>query len=200
MNIFFDLDGTLLDSKVRLYRLFQHLVPESQYSFEEYWELKKNKIGHKEIFEKHLLLDSFSVFEKSWLDKIELPEWLSLDKPFEGTTTFLNELKKRHKLYVITARQFESLALSQLDEHGWLGFFEKIFVTGQIKEKFELIKSIENISNEDWLVGDTGKDIQTGKQLGLNTAAVLSGFLSESNLISYNPDIIVANVIDLKFK
>ena len=36
MNIFFDLDGTLLDSKERLYYLFQHLVPECKFSFEEY--------------------------------------------------------------------------------------------------------------------------------------------------------------------
>jgi phosphoglycolate phosphatase len=201
VNIFFDLDGTLLDSRERLYQLFQHLVPESDFSFDNYWELKRSKIGHQEIFEKHLLSPNgaFSIFEKAWMSKIELPEWLQLDQPFEGVTDFLIDLKKRHKLYVVTARQFENVAIQQVEQAGWTGIFEEILVTGQKAEKYELIKSISNTSSEDWFVGDTGKDIQTGKQLGFNTAAVLSGFLSKEELLKYNPDIIAENVMHLKF-
>ena len=49
MNLIFDLDGTLIDSRNRLYQLFQRLVPESTLSFEEYWKLKRNKISNKDI-------------------------------------------------------------------------------------------------------------------------------------------------------
>ena len=47
MNIFFDLDGTLIDSKLRLYSLFQKLVPESILTYDEYWKYKMNKISHQ---------------------------------------------------------------------------------------------------------------------------------------------------------
>jgi|SRR6185437_15162466 len=201
MNIFFDLDGTLLDSRERLYQLFQHLVPDSNLSFNEYWELKRNKIGHKEILKTHFSYseEAFTSFEKIWMERIELPEWLALDKPFNGITNYLKELKNKHSLYIITARQLEDLAIEQINQIGWKGLFEKILVTGKKMEKYDLIKASVKVSNEDWFVGDTGKDIQIGKKLDINTVAVLSGFLNRDKLEEYNPDLIVDNVNELKF-
>jgi len=48
-QVFFDLDGTLPDSRERLYRLFCELVPESRLSFDKYWALKRRKQDHKTI-------------------------------------------------------------------------------------------------------------------------------------------------------
>jgi phosphoglycolate phosphatase len=201
MNIFFDLDGTLLDSKERLYYLFQHLVPECKFSFEEYWKLKRNKIAHKEILKSNFFYsdEAYFNFEKAWLDRIELDEWLKLDKPFEGIDSFLKKLRNRHDLHVVTERQFEHSALKQIEQNGWSGMFETILVTCQKIEKSQLIKAKVKISSEDWLIGDTGKDIQTGKQLGMHTAAVLSGFLNKKKLQEFYPDIIVEQASDLKF-
>ncbi|GAB7261216.1 hypothetical protein DaDZ19_28830 [Dickeya ananatis] len=55
MNIFFDFDGTLIDSKLRQYELFCKLVPESHFSYEEYWDIKRNRINQEK-----LLVDFFS--------------------------------------------------------------------------------------------------------------------------------------------
>ena len=202
MNIFFDLDGTLIDSKARLYRLFQHLVPISIYTFEQYWDLKQNRVGHKEILSTYFNYseDQFLAFEKLWMDLIESDTWLNFDHPFEGVSARLSELSKEHKLYVVTARQSPSIAYQQLDRFGWTGFFEKIFVTGQKVEKIDLINNSVKVSAEDWFIGDTGKDIQTGKLLGIHTAAVLTGFLSKRRLMEYNPDVIVDNILALTFK
>ncbi|WP_316838257.1 HAD family hydrolase [Pedobacter nutrimenti] len=199
MNIFFDLDGTLLDSKPRLYQLFQHLVSESELSFDEYWDLKKNKIGHKEILRTKFLYSDKDVFsfEKAWMEKIEKLEWLALDHPFEGITDYLTELGKHHSLYLVTARQFEQIAIEQITTFGWNKIFKMILVTGQKKEKYELINTSVFVSKEDWFIGDTGKDIQTGKRLGINTAAVLTGFLSKEKLEEYAPDIIAGGVPEL---
>jgi phosphoglycolate phosphatase len=71
MNIFFDLDGTIFDSKERLYRLFQELVPQSNLTFEEYWSLKRNKIGHKTIIANYFKDIDFIQFEKKWMELIE---------------------------------------------------------------------------------------------------------------------------------
>jgi phosphoglycolate phosphatase len=201
VKIFFDLDGTLIDSKKRLYELFQKLVSSSVFSYDEYWALKKNKINHKEILSSTFGYgeEEYAAFEKEWMEKIEMPEWLDLDIPFEGVSDYLNKLKEEHQLYVVTARQSEALALSQLSKFGWGNVFIKVFVTAQKKEKFDLIREAVNPDSSDWLVGDTGKDIQTGKQLGVQTAAVLSGFLSKEKLEEYGPDIIVESITDLNF-
>lgn len=202
MKIFFDLDGTLIDSRGRLYRLFQHLVPASTLSFDEYWNYKRNKIDHREMLKKFFSFsqDEIFLFQENWLDQIELPQWLALDKPFRGVTEYLLELKKQHELYIVTARQFENILLSQLTDFGWNGIFVKVFVTAQKTEKADMIKKAVATNETDWFVGDTGKDIQTGKSLGLRTAAVLSGFLSKEKLQEYEPEIIVDNVINLDFK
>ena len=200
MKIFFDLDGTLIDSKQRLYRLFQHLVPSSVLTFEEYWSYKKHKIDHKKILETKFSFSEKNIvsFQKNWMDKIELPEWLAFDKPFKGVTAYLIELQKQHELYLVTARQFESSVLMQLADFGWTGIFTKVFVTAQKSEKIDMLENAVSTNSADWFVGDTGKDIETGKSLGIQTAAVLSGFLNQEKLTEYKPDIIVNTVIDFK--
>jgi len=201
-NIFFDLDGTLLESRPRLYRLFQYMVPSSRLSFDEYWELKRNKIAHKEILKDlfNYRQEDISKFEEDWLKQIELPEWLVWDEPFEGVSGYLGELKNTHKVFIVTSRQSEKMAFDQINKFGWLELVDRVLVTGQVQEKYDLIKNEVKVGSEDWLVGDTGKDIQTGKQLGVKTAAVLSGFMNEEKLRGYNPDRILKDVLELKFK
>ncbi|KAB1232133.1 HAD family hydrolase [Chryseobacterium viscerum] len=200
MNIFFDLDGTLIDSRQRLYQLFQSLVPTSELSFDEYWALKRNKISHKEILlsKFNYSNEQYSDFEKKWMSEIELEKWLQLDTPFEGIIDVLIPLSKNHDLFVVTARQSESIALEQIKSFGWENIFTKILVTQQQQEKHDLIKNAVRVTPEDWFIGDTGKDIQTGKLLGIKTAAVLSGFLSKESLLPYQPDIIIDTVLDFK--
>jgi len=196
-KIFFDLDGTLLDAKDRLYLLFQHLVPTSTLSFEEYWELKKNRYTHRHILKAKFSYSDEDVtsFEKNWLEKIELDEWLDLDRPFPGVKEHLAELKENHLLYVVTARQSKDRALKQLTKHRLINLFEEVFVTQHKQDKYDLIKAAVQTSYSDWLVGDTGNDIQTGKKLGIKTVAVLSGFMNKEKLLEYNPDLIIDNVL-----
>jgi len=200
MKVFFDLDGTLVDASDRLYQLFQFLVPVSSLTKDKYWKLKRNKVNHPEILRTQYMYtdEKIKVFENTWLSMIELPEWIALDKPFAGITKHLLELKKDHILYIVTARQSEETAISQITNYGWSGIFDDVLVTKQRYEKSELVK--KNRSEvTDWIVGDTGKDIETGKRLGLRTAAVLSGFLSKERLMEYHPDIIANFVTDLTF-
>jgi phosphoglycolate phosphatase len=201
MKIFFDLDGTLLDSKPRLYHLFQFLVPESKFTFEDYWELKQDKVSHRELLMRYFdyTNEEVSKFTIEWMSLIETPEWLSYDKPFNGVKSFLDLLKESHELYIVTARQYEAEVLRQIEDLELDGVFRDVLVTLQKTEKHNLISSKFKLTDNDWIIGDTGKDIETGKKLEINTAAVLSGFLSKAQLLKYSPDIIVANVTLLNF-
>jgi phosphoglycolate phosphatase len=202
MNLFFDLDGTLINAQQRMYLLFQHLISDSKLSFDEYWALKRNKKSHKEILMSRFRFSEsdFIAFDAKWMAQIELEEWLAVDKPFDGVTDFLRSLREHHNIYVVTARQSKKNLHEQIINFEWKDIFEEVLVTENKKEKVHLIQETVDVHKDDWFIGDTGKDIQTGKLLGIKTAAVLSGFLGKEQLLSYEPDIIVEAVTDLDFK
>tara|TARA_B110000240_G_scaffold196663_1_gene249445 strand:- start:1325 stop:1945 length:621 start_codon:yes stop_codon:yes gene_type:complete len=199
MKIFFDLDGTLIDSKLRLYNLFQKLVPQSILTYNEYWEFKMNKISHSMILRQVFNFGEIDIklFEAKWMELIETENLLKFDKPFVGITDHLTKLKKKGiLLYVVTARQFKTKVISQLELFGWSTIFQDILVTGQKNKKENLIKPFLEGDEENWIIGDTGMDIIVGKKLGIKTAAVLSGFLNKEVLLTYEPDYILENIIE----
>jgi phosphoglycolate phosphatase len=199
MNLFFDLDGTLINSQKRLYALFQFIVPKSNLSFDEYWLLKRNKVNHQEILTEQFNYssDDYTKFENLWMQEIELEKWLILDSPFEGVTDFLNSLTKKNSLYLVTARQSKDMVYKQIADFGWESFFTKILVTERKFDKFQLISQNCHIQSTDWIIGDTGYDIETGKKLKIKTAAVTNGFLNRECLSQYQPDILIDSVINL---
>jgi phosphoglycolate phosphatase len=194
-KIFFDLDGTLIDSKQRLYSLFKELTPKSNLTFDEYWQLKSSKIDHRAILtEKFGYTEELFVdFEKKWLNLIETKKYLEMDSVFIGVQDSLNELKQNFTLNLITARQSVEMVHWQLKNTGLYNFFDNIFVTEHKASKESLILQYCSISNIDYYVGDTGYDILTGKKCGLKTIAVSYGFLSREKLLEYNPDFITDN-------
>lgn len=198
MNIVFDLDGTLIDSRLRLYRLFQNLVPSSSFSYGTYWRLKKNRISNEQILASEFNYNPIQIndFVARWLQLIESPEYLALDSSFEGICTALTKLKNFADLHICTARQSRQPALDQLEKFGLQPFFKNILVTENSCNKETLIAAhIYELSRDDWFIGDTGYDIQTGKRLNMSTCAVLSGFLNKNNLKKYRPDLITDSVI-----
>jgi phosphoglycolate phosphatase len=200
LRLFFDLDGTLLDSRERLYRLFQNLVPESNLGFEEYWQLKRNMIGHAQILKDMFGYSTLAIekFEREWMSLIESNEWLAFDKPFAQVTEFISSLKAEHNLYLVTARQSEIMLSRQLATLGWTSLFDKVFVVPQDDSKSTAIQKALSTQPNDWFIGDTGKDVEAGRDLGINTAAVLTGFRNRQQLERYNPTVILESVLDFK--
>lgn len=202
MKIFLDLDGTVIDSKMRLYHLFQVLVRDSNLTFEKYWELKMSGYNHEIILKEQFNHNELQIldFKSKWMNMIETSEMLILDKCFEYTVRTLSNLSSVAELYIVTDRQFKDRAIQQLKHLGIFDFFCDIYVTEQKINKSELILSIHNITKNDYFVGDTGHDILSGKKIGAQTVAVLSGFMNRSSLIKYEPDYLVESIEELKFK
>ena len=197
MKIIFDLDGTLICAKKRLHELFLDLLQDEHIDFDSYWNLKFS--GRKNI---HILREYFDYsdakidkFLISWMDKIESDYYLDMDEIIVGAKKTLEKYRKNNELYICSARQSVSQVHKQLKNLGVFSFFQDIFVTEQKVSKEEIIKKSGIIfSKEDWIVGDTGNDINTGKKIGVNTCAVLSGFMSEKSLGNYSPDLMIENV------
>ncbi len=198
MNLFLDFDGTLIDSRARLFHLFNHLVPASAFDFDAYWAIKRRGVGHKEILQQQFgySVEAVEKFQQEWLRQIERPEWLKYDKPIDRVFEKLIQLKVAHELILVTARQSVEMVEVQLNALGWKDLFQQVLVTEQKIEKVDLIRKHVTVSEQDWLIGDTGKDIKTGKQLNIHTAAVLSGFLNEEKLRQYHPDLLLNSIVD----
>ncbi|AHM61780.1 haloacid dehalogenase domain-containing protein hydrolase [Flammeovirgaceae bacterium 311] len=168
-------------------------------SFDEYWQLKRNKVNHETILKQQFNYQSgeIDVFNVRWMELIEENNWLKLDMPFEGVKEHLASLKDRgHHLYLVTARQFKDRAINQISNFGWFDLFDDYLVTEQKYDKADLIRPFLQPKEISWMVGDTGKDIQTGKLLNMKTVAVLTGFLSRQSLINYAPDQIVSSLVE----
>ena len=196
MNLIFDLDGTLIDSRGRLYHLFQQLVPSSKLSYEHYWAFKQDKVSNETILAREFGFDADAIelFVVHWMELIESRELLALDENFPDMHEALERLRKQAKLHVCTARQMRAPVLDQLERLDLLSYFDSVMVTEQNWSKEELIATVSDLGPQDWIFGDTGKDVQVGQALGIKTCAVLSGFLSEKSLRPYLPDLILPAV------
>ena len=130
--------------------------------------------------------------------KIEADCYLDLDTLIPNADKALENLNKNHDLFICTARQSISQSQKQLKKLSIFSYFKDIFVTEQKVDKFQILSN-SNISftNKDWIIGDTGNDIDTGKKIGVQTCAVLSGFMSRSSLIDYSPDLMIEDFTSL---
>lgn len=199
MNVIFDLDGTLSCCKQRIYSLFDNLVKESDISFESYWNLKYACLTNEDILRRYFCYSEQKIeeFNQKWFDLIETESFLRKDILFENVIPFLEEWSQKSNLYLCTARQFKHSTLHQLENFGILPFFKDILITEQKKTKSELIAdAVKDLSVNDWIIGDTGHDIDTGKKLKIQTCAVLSGIMNEYNLHKYYPNQLISKVTD----
>ncbi|MWC19335.1 HAD hydrolase-like protein [Acinetobacter johnsonii] len=202
MKIIFDLDGTLICSKKRLYELFCNLIQSRDLSFSDYWNLKYIGNSNQDILRERFdyTKAEISNFVNGWMKKIESDYYLEMDTLIDGTIEFLERIIQNNSLYICTARQSTCQVAKQLESLSISKYFENIFVTEQKNSKAELLKNSGlKFTKHDWIIGDTGHDIITGKEIGINTCAVLSGFMSLDALIGYSPDIIVANIAKIDF-
>lgn len=200
-NIFFDFDGTIINSQNRLYKLFCELCPENTFSFNEYWNIKRNYITQKEFLKKYFMYsdDKIEIFRKNYLEKVEEPDRMKEDYPVKGIEKIFQELVKKYILYLVTNRQNFDLTINELHQFGWLKYFKEVLVTRQKTTKLELILQKVPVASADIFIGDTGDDIKTAKALGIISVAVTWGVLNGEVLCSYTPDYLISEVDELSF-
>lgn len=194
LSVFFDFDGTLIDSRKRQYQLFGELLPACEFSFDEYWKIKRQRVSQAKMLKLYGKFDDEQIqsFHARWLEKIEDPERLMNDQPFsENMTDVLRKLSRKYALYLVTARQNPFMVHEQLRRFGWDDVFENILVTEQRHSKSDLIRQNVKTGEMDIIIGDTGEDIQAGKKLGIRTLAVTYGVMSKEVLMEYKPDYFV---------
>jgi|694.fasta_scaffold01109_13 phosphoglycolate phosphatase len=185
---FIDLDGTLIDSKYRVYKLFIDLT-KSSISFEDYWKIKETgKTNHDVLNHLQVNADAeLPTFNKDWFKLIEARTYLSIDVLLPKSMEALEKLAQFGKLILVTSRQSKENTHWQLQELGVSRFFHDIIVTEHKKVKpLALADWIQvnkdGISHSSFMIGDTEEDLQASVQNNLKAIGVLTGFRSEAFL------------------
>ena len=203
MIYIFDLDGTLIDSSERMYRLFCDLIPECELSKDEYWNYKRHKVNHKSLLEMLYPQVDFEEFNDRWMLLIEKKKYLDMDENYLDTIDVLSQLKlNRSILYLLTARQSKSNLMRELSRLNLIDCFDAIMLTEGKKTKEDLLKTCfqekEEMFNSNYIfVSDMGKDIQLGNQLGFYTVAITHGFMSREKLLGYHPKRVIDELSEL---
>ena len=198
VNIFFDFDGTIINSQHRLYDLFCELCPECHLIYDEYWNIKRKRITQKEFLKKYFKYsdEKCRLFHQKWLEKVEEEKRLDTDFLVEGILLELKKIKKHNKLILVTNRQSKQLTLKEVTRLQLNTLFDEVLVTEQKSSKSDLISKFGYCHN-DFLVGDTGEDILEAKKINLKNVAVSWGILDTDTLKKYSPNVLVERVSDL---
>lgn len=183
-TFFIDLDGTLLDSRKRIYDLFVFLTS-SDIKFDDYWNIKREGNSNHFVLEQLGIVDQFPTFKTDWFRLIEADQYLLKDELIENTIEALKTLSDIGKVVLATNRQSREKALGQLRAKNLLHYFSDVLVTEHKESKSTLLRDwlLVNQSPETFngfMIGDTEEDFNVGAENKLSTIAVLSGFRSEN--------------------
>jgi len=202
-NIFFDLDGTILDISGKYYRIYFDFLTERgvrPMAKDNFWKIKKGKKDIQFLIHNQRLAEEFKDF---FIRKVETAGYLKYDHPFSFAKAVLKVLKSRgFKLILVTLRRNKRELMQQLDKSGLKELFDLLLVEKQdlksgdnYKSKIKAIRSY--VKTGDILVGDTRADVQCGKKIGLKTFGVLSGLNNITNMKALKPDYVIRDIRSL---
>jgi phosphoglycolate phosphatase-like HAD superfamily hydrolase len=207
MNIFFDLDGTLLNIHKRLYRLyveFARQVNSVPLSEDKYFEKKAHAMMERDIAKETFSsrADEYIEWKK---DHIEETSYLKLDTMFLGVIEMLAALNKTHKLFILTSRVNRVGTLEQLEKNGIMKFMtEVITVSGgdPVELKTAGLRDAAIRYHLDLkqtaLVGDTEIEFGVGKTLGIRCISVSYGLRSEEYFHALGQKTVIKSVRELQ--
>lgn len=193
---FLDFDGTLVDSRPRIHRLFCELAGGDPLGFEGFWELKRAGASQRQLLREHWAIDGEAAegFRRRWLQQIEDEDRLREDRPFEGADELLAGLAERGPVHIVTGRQSAEKARRQAASFGWDRYLAGVRATGLSEPKAALIAAVAATTPGSVMVGDSGEDIDAGRAAGLGTVAVAYGFSGRDRLLGHGPDLVVDSI------
>jgi phosphoglycolate phosphatase len=206
MNIFFDLDGPIIDVSEKYYRIYCDLLSSGKYKLltkSEYWNLKRNRVPENEILSKTGAEEIYLWYRDERIRVIEMDDYLKFDHLTSHAKNILEMLSSSHALILVTLRTYKEQLFKELDGFDITKYFKLILnapanSSPKWKIKYDLIiKYHGNPGINSLFIGDTETDIQAGKNLGIKTIAVLNGIRSEEILRETNPDKIIREIGEL---
>jgi HAD superfamily hydrolase (TIGR01509 family) len=204
-GIFFDLDGTIVDSReayLEAARTAFHAIGQEPLEATMALEIPRR------LEQKQSINDIVKSDTQKFLN-IYLNTYYAITPakttPIPGIQATLETLAKKAKLALITMRRVSRQAITaELQSFGIANYFSYVVTamdTRKPKPSPEaLIRTVKAIDVEicDCLiVGDSISDVRAGKAAGAKTVAVLTGLFSQAELTMENPDLILKDATQL---
>ena len=204
-GIFFDLDGTIVDSREAYYEAakiaFQAIgqePPEKEAALEIPRKLeRKQPINDVIKGDLHKFLSVYlNAYYSITTDKTKL---------LPNVSTTLKTLSAKAKLALVTMRAFpKENIIKELEVFKIAKYFTYV-VTALDTHKpkpspealMKCVKALDVQICDCVIAGDSISDIRAGKAAGAKTVAVLSGLFSRRELAEENPDLIIKDVTEL---
>lgn len=207
-HLFFDLDGTLIDSKRGIFNAVNYTLNKMEIKAE-------NRPSDFNPFIGPPLRDSFrdlfnltaedaeiaTVIYREYYSKTGLYEY----SIYDGIPEALNQLFERGFTISLVTSKAESYARLIIESTPFIKCFQTVSgceLDGRRSSKHELInytlhKLKISPSADVLMIGDRYHDIRGAKLAGVSSAAVLYGYGTRDELIDESPDIIINSPIDL---
>ena len=203
--IFFDLDGTIVDSRdayVEAARTAFQTIGLEPLEAEAALEIPRKLEQNQPI--KDIVKANLHKFLTVYL-KAYYAISKEKTKPIPNISTTLKALSKKAKLALITMRSVpKETVTAELEHFGIAKYFSQV-VTGLDTHKpkpspealTKCVKALHIQIHDCIIVGDSINDIKAGKAAGAKTIAVLSGLFTHKELAKQQPDLILKNATKL---
>ena len=207
-RIFLDLDGPLLDGKERHYRCYQSILESfglKPVGFDDYWESKRALVSRKELL---LASGAQSIYEEylvAWLNLIETPAMLALDKVQDGAIECLRAWKSQGaELLLVTMRKDKVALERQLESTGLRQFLDAVLVCDHEEGGEGKAHAVCNyfetefITDKSLWIGDTEADWVAAKTLGCPVVLLSNGLRNDTYLRSLESAIVMPSIASLR--
>lgn len=189
MQLFFDLDGTLIDISQKYYHVYSDCIIKlngTPLDNKTYWQHKRNGLPTRLLLHKsNVPVYQESVYSSLFVSTIETPQYLVFDTKFDYSTEVLTALKQEgHLLYIVSARRNTDTAMAQISKMGLSPLMEHIDMTGHDGKTIALRRLI--VEGNPWIgISDTEGDINCYNDAGGVSVAVLNGLRTKSTLMNF---------------
>jgi len=207
--IVLDLDGPILDGKLRHYFCYRQIIAGfgcEPIDIERYWKLKRAAVNRNEILKLSQAEGKYQEFLEQWEIAIETDELLDLDKVQTNAREKLIAWKDENiSLFLATMRKNETALINQLEKLKLRELFDEIIVCQHDKgSKGKALrvknKLSERGSNVLLWVGDTEADVKAARILGCRVWALSSGLRNADFLKSLSPDFLSAFLYEINLE
>ncbi len=201
--IIFDLDGTLLNTIADLAQSTNYALKEAGFPThpaEEYKFMVGN--GINKLFERALPEGEKTEANIQLIRKLFVPFYDShntdLSTPYPGITELLNELHQQGRVLAVASNKYQS-ATEKLVSYFFpnipfvavLGQREGVNVKPDPAIVYDILKQAGISQEETLYVGDSGVDMQTAHNSGVEACGVTWGFRPRTELEQFTPKHIV---------
>lgn len=204
MQIYLNLDGTLLNVEDRYYAVYRDILEQAGFlPFDKstYWSLIRVGVTELAIVEKTCDLDFSNEYTFNHQRLIEDPAYLMLDTLQDGVLSKFDTWHSYHALTITTFRSHYQALVAQMEFLGLRVYLTDLLVTGAGGDGWKIKKErISNSLQDDsnaFVIADNETDILAAHALEIPSVAICKGRRTRSTLKQLAPDLMIPQLDDL---